>query len=320
MAAAPTLDDLQSGAGTPGGKAAVARALAMIEATPGDDGVIALLDAASSDTARAPACQVVGLTGPPGVGKSTLLNLMIAAWRGAGKTVGVIAVDPSSATTGGALLGDRTRLMADPEDAGLFFRSMAARDHLGGLATLTVPALLLMRALFDRVVVETVGVGQSETEIADIADTTVLCLQPGAGDSLQFMKAGIVEVPDILVVNKADMETAARRTLADVEGALSLAPRASAWTPPVLAVSAARRRGIDDLIETLDRHAGWLRSGERLAERRAAQLAGWVRARVREDYGRVGLRRYEQSVQYDPLRPFATVAAAGRLFEDGESV
>ncbi len=174
-----------------GGKPALAAALAALERAPEDESTLALLDAAYA----APRGQVVGVTGPPGVGKSTLLGALIALWRGEGQSVGVIAVDPSSRRSGGALLGDRTRLRTDPADAGVFVRSMAARDKLGGLAALTHSAMVLMRALFDRVLIETVGVGQSETDVAGAADTVVLCVQPGSGDSLQFMKAGIVEIP-----------------------------------------------------------------------------------------------------------------------------
>ena len=148
---------------------------------------------------------MIGLTGPPGVGKSTLVSAFVRAWRERGRTVGVIAVDPSSRRTRGALLGDRTRIDVDPDDQGVFVRSMAARDRLGGLADLCAAAMVLMRALYDVVLIETVGVGQSETEIAEIADTVVFAVQPGSGDSLQFMKAGIVEIPDIALVTKADL-------------------------------------------------------------------------------------------------------------------
>jgi LAO/AO transport system kinase len=174
-----------------GGKRALAGALTRIEAEPDAALTVALLDAAYA-AARA---HTIGLTGPPGVGKSTLTAALIEHWRRAGRTVGVIAVDPSSKLSGGALLGDRTRLRTDPGDQGVFVRSMAARDRLGGLADLTVAALVLMRALFDIVLVETVGVGQSETDVSSAVDTVVLCIQPGSGDALQFMKAGIVEIP-----------------------------------------------------------------------------------------------------------------------------
>ena len=160
---------------------------------------------------------MIGLTGPPGVGKSTLVSALVRAWRAQARTVGVIAVDPSSRRTGGALLGDRTRIDVDPEDQGVFVRSLAARERLGGLADLAAAAMVLMRAIYDIVLVETVGVGQSETEIAEIADTVVFAVQPGSGDSLQFMKAGIVEIPDVALVTKADLGAIAERAKRDLE-------------------------------------------------------------------------------------------------------
>ncbi|MEX1148229.1 MAG: hypothetical protein WEB93_07605, partial [Sphingomonadales bacterium] len=209
----PTLNEVEAG-----GKPALARVLSLIEAHPGDDGVVELLDAAW----ERPRAHVIGITGPPGVGKSSLMKAMIKVWRDAGQTVGVIAVDPSSRATRGALLGDRTRLATDPADDGLFVRSMAARDRLGGLAALTVPSMVLMRALYDVVIVETVGVGQSESDVTSVADTVIFCVQPGSGDSLQYMKAGIMEVPHIAVVTKADMGAVAVRARADVKGAMGL--------------------------------------------------------------------------------------------------
>jgi LAO/AO transport system kinase len=269
----------------------LARALARIEKAPDDTDVIDVL----SDAYRYPRAHVVGMTGPPGVGKSTLMNALIAALRASGKTVGCIAVDPSSRRSGGALLGDRTRLSTDPEDQGIFVRSMAARDRLGGLAGLTVQAMVLMRALFDVVLIETVGVGQSETDVVGVADTVILCVQPGSGDALQFMKAGIAEIPHIAVVTKADMGGAAERAQADVVSALHLshpgdAP-GEAWATPVLLVSATQRRGIDRLVEAIAAHAAFLDADDRLAAARRDQAAKWLEEFVRERFGREGLRR-----------------------------
>ncbi|SME89250.1 LAO/AO transport system kinase [Tistlia consotensis] len=247
---------------------------------------MALLEAAYAE----PRAQVVGLTGPPGVGKSTLTGRLIAAYRGRGETVGVVAVDPSSRRSGGALLGDRLRLRSDAEDAGLFVRSMAARDRLGGLAEITWSAVVLMRALFDRVLVETVGVGQSETDVAGVADTVVFCVQPGGGDSLQFMKAGIVEIPQVAVVTKADMGKVAQRALADLAGALSLAEPEDGWPVRSLGVSAESGEGLAELVATLDAHDAWLKQEGRLGERRHAQAEAWLRAAILERWGREGLR------------------------------
>ncbi|MSP43737.1 MAG: methylmalonyl Co-A mutase-associated GTPase MeaB [Alphaproteobacteria bacterium] len=266
----------------------MARALAVVEQYREDPAVIALLDAAWQ-AARA---HVVGLTGPPGVGKSTLINALLKIWRGQGRSVGVIAVDPTSRRSGGALLGDRTRLAADPGDDKIFVRSMAARDRLGGLAALTLPAMVLMRAVNDVVLIETVGVGQSETDVANVADTVIFCIQPGSGDSLQFMKAGIMETPHIMVVTKFDMQPAARRARADVEGALGLSEvREGEWLTPVLGLSAARNDGIDELTAEVDRHWEWLaRTGEG-ARARERQTHQWLEDMVCEQFGRRGLAR-----------------------------
>lgn len=268
-----------------GGKAALARALARVEAAPADEATLATLDAAWVE----PRAYVVGLTGPPGVGKSTLASAFVRSWRGRGRTVGVIAVDPSSRRTRGALLGDRTRIDVDPDDAGLFVRSMAARDRLGGLADLCAAATVLMRALYDVVLIETVGVGQSETEIAELADSVVFAVQPGSGDSLQFMKAGIVEIPDVALVTKADLGAIAERAKRDLEGALGLVPGAGEWEPPVLLVSAQTGQGIDAALNTIDRHAAFVASG--LADRRMRQARDWLERWLHEECGRRGAAR-----------------------------
>ena len=288
-----------------GGKASLSRALAELERDPQAPHVLALLDAAYA----APLGHVVGVTGPPGVGKSTLLGALIAELRRRGRTVAVIAVDPSSRRSGGALLGDRVRLATDPEDQGIFVRSMAARDRLGGLADITVAAMVLMRALYDVVLIETVGVGQSETDVVGAADTVVFCVQPGSGDSLQFMKAGIVEIPHVIVVNKADMGAAAQRALSDLKGALSLNSTGPAdWPVAVLALAAQQGRGLAELIEALDRHFAWLGTTGLPAARRA-QAQDWLQEALRERFGRDGLKRLEalgKSVDLAPeQRPFA---------------
>ena len=287
-----------------GGKAALAKALAEIERDPDGDATLALLDEAFA----LPTAQVIGLTGPPGVGKSTLARALIGRYRAQGKTMGIIAVDPSSRLTGGALLGDRTRIRTDPEDQGIFIRSMAARDRLGGLADLSYGAMVLMRALFDLVLVETVGVGQSETEIALCADTVLFCVQPGSGDSLQYMKAGIAEIPDLVAVTKADLGNSAARAKADVKGALSLArPNPSDWAPRVLLVSAQTGEGLDALSEAIADHWGWLRAEGRTAQRRSAQARAWLDLAIRERWGREGLRR-KPAACGDAASPFRRIA------------
>jgi LAO/AO transport system kinase len=268
-----------------GGKRDLAQALARIETQRGTETLAALLDAAAAD----PRAHVTGLTGPPGVGKSTLTNALIKGWRAQGQTVGVIAVDPSSRATGGALLGDRARLATDPDDRGVFVRSMAARDRLGGLSDDTVAAVALMRALFDRVLVESVGIGQSEADISFAADTVILCIQPGSGDSLQFMKAGVMELPDIVVVTKADMGETARRAASEVEGALTLFVREDDWVAPVLLAAAPTGEGMQDLSVAIERHRAFLgRDG--LARRRAAQESVWVEEALRARFGVEGVK------------------------------
>ena len=272
-----------------GGKRALAAALARLERDPEGEAAQSLLDAAWHE----PRAHVVGITGPPGVGKSSLCAALVAAWRKAGQTVGVIAVDPSSKASGGALLGDRVRIVHDSADEGVFVRSMAARDRLGGLADQTLAAMVVMRALFDRVLIETVGVGQSETDVAGVADTVVFCVQPGSGDSLQFMKAGIVEIPHVIAVTKADLGGAAERARADVAGALSLATAGdgSDWPLKALSVSSRSGAGLDGLLAALDAHRAHLSADGRLAVARHHQSEGWVAQSLRDRFGRDGIAR-----------------------------
>ena len=288
-----------------GGKAKLAAVLARLEAAPEDAALVALLTAAY----LAPIGQVIGLTGPPGVGKSTLAGALISAYRARRKSVGVIAVDPSSRRTGGALLGDRVRLRTDPEDQQVFIRSMAARDQLGGLAEITFSAMVLMRAVYDIVLVETVGVGQSETDIAMAADTVVFCVQPGSGDSLQFMKAGIVEIPDIVAVTKGDMGHAAIRAKADVKGALGLAANAD-WVVPVKIVTATSGEGLPGLMDEIAAHWDWLGREGRLAERRRVQAESWLKQAIKERYGREGLKRLGVISLAPETAPFGMLARA----------
>ena len=265
----------------------MARALAAIERSPDGNASLALLDAAY----RAPRAQVVGLTGPPGVGRSSLLAAMITALRARGERLGVIAVDPSSKRSGGALLGDRVRLSTDPEDPGVFVRSMAARDRLGGLADLTLAAMVLMRAVYDHVLIETVGVGQSETDVAGVADTVLFCIQPGSGDSVQFMKAGIIEIPHIALVTKADLGAPAERALADLKSALALARDGAGWEVRTLMLSVRDDAAVESLIASLDSHARYLAEADRLRRARQAQAQTWLHEALRERFGQEGLKR-----------------------------
>ena len=237
---------------------------------------------------EAPA-HVVGVTGPPGAGKSTLLSALARAWRDDGRTVAVLAVDPTSKRSGGALLGDRARIDADPADRGLFIRSTAAGERLGGLAPATRAAAQALAAAFDVVVIETVGVGQSETEVAEAADTTAVVVQPGSGDALQFLKAGIMEIPDVLVVTKADLGQTAQRARRDLHAAL----RSLGEPTKVVAVSSIPPpSGIDELIEALDQHrAGLDLPASRTRTRRLGALADFVAENGEKGLRAVGGRR-----------------------------
>src|SRR3954470_7876317 len=195
---------------------------------------------------------LVGVTGPPGAGKSSLLSALVSSWRQAGRTVAVLAVDPSSKRSGGSLLGDRARIEHDPRDDGVLIRSTAAGTRLGGLAVPTRDAAFALAAAFDVVVVETVGVGQSETDVEELCDTTAVVVQPASGDTLQFLKAGIMEVPDVLVVTKADLGDVALRAQRDLHAALRAL--GSSDTPVVSVSSLPPPRGISDLVEALDEH------------------------------------------------------------------
>ena len=265
-----------------GGKRSLAGILARIEQSAGDAQVAALVDEAY----LAPRAHVIGFTGPPGVGKSTLIDALLRKWRASGATVGVIAVDPSSHLTRGALLGDRIRMRTDPEDQGAFVRSLASRGRLGGLAELAFPAMALMRAIYDRVIVETVGVGQSEADISTVADSVVLCVQPGSGNSLQFMKAGIMEIPDLAVVTKADMGAPAQRALADLKGTLGLA--GGGRDIACLMISASTGAGLDALLEALDKRFAAI-TGAPLAARRRAQAEGWLHSSLLQQFGEEGV-------------------------------
>jgi LAO/AO transport system kinase len=223
---------------------------------------------------EAPA-HLVGVTGPPGAGKSSLLSALVAAWRGAGRTVAVLAVDPSSKRSGGSLLGDRARIEHDPRDDGVLIRSTAAGTRLGGLAPPTREAAHALAAAYDVVVVETVGVGQSETDVEELCDTTAVVVQPASGDTLQFLKAGIMEVPDVLVVTKADLGDVALRAQRDLRAALRSLGVADV---PVVSVSSLPPpRGVDELVAALDAHRSGLDvAASRQRSRRLAALADFT--------------------------------------------
>jgi LAO/AO transport system kinase len=283
---------------------ALARAITRCESGRGAE----LIRALYPQTGRA---VTVGLTGPPGVGKSTLTSAVVAHVRKLGKTVGVISVDPSSPFSHGALLGDRIRLTEHFTDKDVFIRSMASRGHLGGLAGATADAVSLMDAFGkDVVLVETVGVGQSEIEIAEVADTTLVALQPGSGDSVQVLKAGVLEIADVFVVNKSDhpMALQLQREIRSMMEMLSF----SGWVPELVSTQALEGKGIDKLWDAIARHDAWLRDSGAIREKRRSAFAH----RVRQLALGTLERRIEDAITETPddLDPYAAADAVLETF------
>jgi LAO/AO transport system kinase len=267
--------------------------------------------------------RVIGITGSPGVGKSTTTNELVRTFRKQDRRVGVLAVDPSSPFSGGAILGDRVRMQDHATDPGVYIRSMSSRGHLGGLAAATPAAVrVLAGAGCDVVLVETVGVGQAEVEIASLADTTLVLLAPGMGDAIQAVKAGILEIADIFVVNKADRD-GADATYRDIQGMIALGGSDRGpgdWRPRVLKASAGRGEGIEEVVGAIDDHQEWLaRTGEltrRREQRAAAEIEALVVAELRARFAElpgVGLQELAASVAAGDLDPYA---AATRLLEE----
>jgi LAO/AO transport system kinase len=264
---------------------------------------------------------VVGITGSPGVGKSTSTNALVGALRKADKRVGVLAVDPSSPFSGGALLGDRVRMQDHALDRDVYIRSMASRGHLGGLSWTTPQALRVLDAAgCDVILVETVGVGQSEVEIAGLADTTLVLMAPGMGDGIQAAKAGILEIGDVYVINKADRD-GADQVRRELRSMLALADRPEgAWRPPIVKTVASRGEGVDDVVEEIDRHHAWLTESGQLAERRTRRARDEIeaiavtalRARWGDVHGRSELDDLAAAVAAGESDPYA---AADELLE-----
>ena len=260
---------------------AVARLISLVE-----DASPQLREAAAALAPFAGRAQVIGLTGPPGVGKSTSTSALVGALRKTGKRVGVLAVDPSSPFSGGALLGDRVRMQDHALDPGVYIRSMATRGHLGGLSWATPQALRVLDAAgCDVVLIETVGVGQSEVEVVSLADTTLVLLAPGMGDGIQAAKAGILEVADIFVVNKADRD-GADQTVRDLKYMISLGRRevpGPMWRPPIVKTVASRGEGIDEVVAAIESHHDWMSAHGELEQRRQRRAEAEVEAIAVED-------------------------------------
>ena len=293
-----------------GDKRALARAITLVENS--DPLAYQLVRDLYPDTGRA---HTIGITGPPGVGKSTLIGSLIRHVRADDRSVGVISVDPSSPFSHGALLGDRIRLSDHFLDPEVFIRSMGTRGHLGGLAETTLQAMLVLDAAGkDLLFVETVGAGQSEVEVIGIADTVVLVLMPGSGDSVQALKAGIMEIPDVIAINKMD-HPAAKTMLNEVRSILSL-DRERSWRPPIVLTEAVRDENVPELWDKIEAHRAHLESEGLLEERRRKNLAGEVfavasgRAKIHLEHAVAGdpeLRRVLDAVQARSLDPLTAV-------------
>jgi GTPase len=317
-----TRESLAEGVRT-GERRALARAISLVEN--GDPLAYDLVHDIYSETGRTHA---VGVTGPPGVGKSSLISTLIGHVRERGRTIGVISVDPSSPFTQGALLGDRIRLSDHFLDPGVFIRSMGTRGHLGGLAETTLQALLILDAAGKELVfLETVGAGQSEVEVIGIADTVVLVLMPGSGDSVQALKAGIMEIPDVIAINKMD-HPAAKTMLNEVRSILSL-DKERAWKPPIVLTEATTGQNVPELWEKIEAHKAHLESDGHLEERRRKNLAGEVfaiasgRAKAHLEQAVADdpeLRRLLDEVQRRELDPLTAVKEImERVFKVGDT-
>nr|WP_221375877.1 methylmalonyl Co-A mutase-associated GTPase MeaB [Actinoplanes polyasparticus] len=287
----------------------VARLITLVE-----NGDPALPEVAAALAPYAGRAQVVGLTGAPGVGKSTTTNELVRALRATGVRVGVLAVDPSSPFTGGAILGDRIRMQDHTTDPGVYIRSMSSRGQLGGLSAATPQAVRVLEgAGCEVILVETVGVGQAEVEIASLADTTLVLLAPGMGDAIQAVKAGVLEVADVFVINKAD-RPGADATYRDIQGMLGLGERAPGdWRPLVVRATAVQGEGIDDIVAAIGKHRAWMETGGALQasrERRAAVeieaiALGTLRARIGDLREGTALSTLATAVATGQLDPYA---------------
>jgi GTPase len=290
---------------------AVARLISLVE-----DGSPDLRSVAAALAPHTGKARVLGLTGPPGVGKSTTTSALITAFRKQGKRIGVLAIDPSSPFSGGALLGDRIRMYSHTTDPDVFIRSMATRGHLGGLSWATPQALRVLDAAgFEVILVETVGVGQSEVDIVALADTTLVLLAPGMGDGIQAAKAGILEVADVFVVNKSDRD-GAPETVRDLKHMISMARRETTtrtWRTPIVPTVATTGEGLDDLAAAIDAHHTWLVDHGELEARRTRRAAGEIeaiavrelRSRLADVHGGEALSRLAKQVVTGDLDPYA---------------
>jgi len=279
------------------GKTGLANALVEIEKNPFNKKSLSLLTQAYKSKNG----NILGITGPPGVGKSSLIKNLINYYRSQNKTIAVIAVDPSSKKTKGALLGDRIRLETDPNDKDIFIRSMAARDKLGGLASITLSSAFLLNALFDLTIIETVGVGQSETDISNIADTVLFCVQPGSGDSLQFMKAGIVEIPDIIAITKSDLGEIAINTYNDIVSSIKIGNYSKEHDIPIILISSKEDKNVENLAKEIEKQQN--NNSNFRNKKKETRSIFWLEESIKEQFGISGLNKLKK-IKINKASPF----------------
>jgi len=275
-------------------KIELSKILERIETHFSDNRVIKLLDEYHSKSKA----HVIGITGPPGVGKSSVINKLVYHLRKKKLSIGIIAIDPSSKKSGGAILGDRARFDIDPADNEIFVRSMAARDYLGGISELTFPSMIVMRSVFDILIIETVGVGQSEISIENVADTVVFCVQPGSGDTLQFIKSGIIEIPDVITVTKSDLSSIANATVTDLNSSKIYLTNDLDWDIEILSVSSHKDEGFEELIKTFDNRWIWLNEKKILNKKRFEQDIEWIKKSIINNFGFRGLVLANEKIKY----------------------
>jgi LAO/AO transport system kinase len=283
-------------------KIELSKTLEEIEVNKDSKNTISMLDNFHSK----PKAHVLGITGPPGVGKSSLIDRLIRYLRNRKFSVGVIAVDPSSSQSGGALLGDRTRFVLDPNDDDVYVRSMATKNYLGGISELTYPTMVVMRSMFDYLIIETVGVGQSETNIKNMVDTVVLCVQPGSGDTIQFMKSGVFEIPDIIIVTKSDIEKLSNLTFSDLSGSKEYFKSNDNRDIKIILTSSHKNLGFDNLFDELMKRWVWLKKEKKLKNLRFKQDQEWIKKTIISDYGTSGFIKLKKKINYKS-EPFKTL-------------
>lgn len=258
---------------------------------------------------NSPKAHVVGITGPPGVGKSSMINKLLGILRNKNLSVGVLAVDPSSKESGGALLGDRARFEINPNDHNIFVRSLATKNFLGGISEMTFPCMNVLRSFFDIIIIETVGVGQSEISIQDIVDTVIFCVQPGSGDSLQFIKSGIIEIPDIICVTKSDLSKLANNTLSDIESVKKFFIRTDQEIS-ILSVSSNDSVGFENLYKSIDERWLYMKSKNKLYEQRRIQAEKWLKNTLINRFGLEGFKKISEIIEYgnNPFSSLRTIS------------